>query len=564
MGLKDFWDKSDSADNFLRTGKINGLVRNLDSPNIRDLGGGFAQNGSAPLSSNGCTSSSQCPSGYACVNGECTLMGGGSGSANTGGQQSTPGSTAACDPDQPNAPCNKGGRDSCQQTPNCGDTPEARECCGTRCCSFGSAASSRPGVHCFCGPCPPWPTCTDFCESYLKANGEPGPSCTEGKDGNSCGPCSYCTGSRCVDEVGGLAPCWCEQNEGSCNTGGCEFCNKETGDCEFEASRCRSCAESVNHLCPCSNAQGKQVILGRIRVCTPYGTNPTATTLRMSAEAQACQEACSSPGADNDPCTPKTETTTRCGGEGGPSCQDGETQVGVVENTLTGEACIICETSKDLPEECEECDCNCSDDCPDCSICSENGTCEPDPACQVSEGCGTEPGQLLPCPDLQTCCEEPGSECYKRFLINGEETDRYDCCPPSSKIYEVWRNVYEAFPGDFRSFFSRGGPLEIVEQSEICAAYCSGGGIGADSTGPCRSGYGPLTTPLVWLKNGLPRTFVDQNLDICNPGYPQRVASGTLQRYHDGDPNHCYDAPKFVPRVVSSEFFAYRCRFCDD
>lgn len=297
-------------------------------------------------------------------------------------QQNSPGQD--CDPDDPNSPCNTGGPGACQQTPNCGDT-EGRDCCGTRCCSFGSASSTRPGVHCWCSECPPWPTCSDFCEAYLKANGEPGPGCAEGRDGNSCDSCSVCESGECVKDTFS-PPCWCE-GEG-CNTNGCYKCNTDPesfdyGDCEFDGSNCQQCATIRNHMCPCGRLFTGPIILPDITVCKAYGAGGLLPiNLAQQKAVEMCNELCK--GEPADPCKPRCSTPVRCTdtGTGVLACKPGETQVGSIESG--GEMCLLCEACdySGLPDSCKECDCNCNDDCPSCQLCGADGTCYPDPACE--------------------------------------------------------------------------------------------------------------------------------------------------------------------------------------
>ena len=324
MGLTNWWnDLEREAEEFLKTGTYNDTVRNRPS---------YSDNGNTTY--NQCTSSSQCGSGFACVGGQCVRMDAGGNS----GQVSYPGQ---CDSNDPNTPCNAGGPNSCQQTPTpCGGGQgDARDCCGERCCSFGSASSARPGVNCYCGKCSPLPTCNTFCEAYLKANGQPGPGCSEGGTGNSCTQCEYCQGGECLPLESG-APCWCE-GANDCATADCYRCQTDPeasgfGDCYFEAEGCQDCGTIRNHLCPCS------LVLGPVTVCKPYGSGGLlAINLAQQEAARQCEEACK-----KDPC----------------ECED-------------------CDTSS-LPENCKDTECNCHDDCPDCQLCGGDGTCQPDPACE--------------------------------------------------------------------------------------------------------------------------------------------------------------------------------------
>lgn len=377
MGFNDFWnDRADAANDFLNTGVINSIVQNSNNFSSGSLSSPSTGSGNSGLSTgSNCVSTSQCPSGWGCVNGRCQQLTNGSSTS-----ISSPGRGGNCDPDEPEAPCNSGGPNSCQEQPQCGDTDDqarARDCCGTRCCSFGSASSSRPGISCYCGECPPLPGCTRFCDSYLKANGEVGPGCGEGSGGNSCDGCSECDGN-----VGGEcqpifigADCWCEQ-EGECNSDNCETCvtdedSPDLGSCRLDESNCQQCATITNHLCPCN------IILPPITVCKPYGEGGLLPiNLAQREAAEQCGEECD---IKPDPCKPKTTSATYCGGV---ACPEGSTQTGFLE--AGGETCVFCSTKdySDLPDSCKDCDCNCHDDCPNCQLCGADGTCYPDPACE--------------------------------------------------------------------------------------------------------------------------------------------------------------------------------------
>jgi len=371
--LNDFWNSSIRANEFLRSGVVNDTVRNADDI---DTFGTTGSNSGGLDTGASCVSTSQCPSGWGCVNGVCQQLNNG-----LSGGSSSPGGGGDCDPGNPESPCNSGGPDSCQQTPQCGDTAEeARDCCGTRCCSFGSASSPRPGVHCWCGECPPWPGCTEFCENYLKAYGEVGPGCTEGTSGNSCNSCSECNGGLCEELPTGVAPCWCEGSE--CNGEGCESCDIDNesddfGECAFEADSCQDCATIINHQCPCG------VVLSPVKACKPYGEGGLlAINLAQQEAYRRCTEACD---GQANPCLPVIDGKTYCTdtGTGVASCPEGSKQTGFLDTG--GEQCVFCQTEdySGLPDSCKECDCNCHDDCPDCQICSINGTCVDDPTCSV-------------------------------------------------------------------------------------------------------------------------------------------------------------------------------------
>ena len=464
MGLNDFWSTSQRANDFLRTGSFNDTVRNEGSNTgswSRNVGGGG--NNNSLSTGSGCTGSSQCPSGWACVDGICQQMGSGGNQ-----QQYSPGG-GDCDPDDPESPCNSGGPGACQQTPGCGDDSEARDCCGERCCSFGSASSSRPGVNCFCGPCPPWPGCTSFCSSYLKANGVPGPGCTEGRDGNSCDACTECDGN-----VGGEcqplsigAPCWCEGEE--CNGDACQKCetdpeSSDYGECSLDAANCQDCATITNYLCPCN------VTLPPVTVCKPYGAGGLlAINLAQQEAARQCQEVCA---ARPDPCAPECTNHTRCTdiGTGVAACLEGETQTGTLE--VGGETCVFCEKCdiSNLPDSCKECDCNCHLDCPECTFCNASGQCEQDPACDEC----TAPGAGLDCwetatgatANLQVSTDggndwnDTGIRAVK--ILSSETTESY----PDGTFF--WVTTYQNFDGSVGSFNVRYSEMRVRLETTDC------------------------------------------------------------------------------------------------
>jgi len=387
MGFNDFWNnRADAANEFLRTGQARDESILARDKVFTARSNASAARDNALDTGASCVSTSQCPSGWGCVNGTCVQLNNGS----SGGSNS-PGGGGDCDPDNPESPCNSGGPNSCQQTPQCGDTAEeARDCCGTRCCSFGSASSSRPGIHCFCGECPPWPGCTSFCDSYLKSNGVVGPGCTEGSDGNSCDSCTECDGN-----VGGECqpafntPCWCSGEE--CNGGNCEKCvtdvdSPDFGECALDPSGCQQCATITNHVCPCGFAFLGQPVLAPITVCKPYGEGGLLPiNLAQQEAAKQCDEICNGDGKE-DPCKPKTSSSTHCTdtGSGSASCPGGSSQTGTLE--VGGESCAFCETAdySDVPDSCKACDCNCHNDCPECQLCGADGKCYPNPVCEAT------------------------------------------------------------------------------------------------------------------------------------------------------------------------------------
>jgi hypothetical protein len=211
-------------------------------------------------------------------------------------------------------------------------------CCGQgRCCRMGSV------VQCFCGECPPPPQrCSQFCTSYLSANGSSAAGCSSE---NTCDECSFCTdlgnfaGTTCIPK-GGSGPCWCGKGVGR----NCTICEKCGGDgtCESDRGNC-------------------------------YPSYPEGPTPDPDPD----------PGS-SDPCAGTCATVTVCDDEPDPDCpprsscrQSGDITVGS-RNCRLFEQC----DKSDVPPECEFCDCNCNNDCPNCQLCGANGKCAPDPACE--------------------------------------------------------------------------------------------------------------------------------------------------------------------------------------
>lgn len=385
LNINEFWNQADAsrkANDFLHTGAYSDVVKNAPLNNDVTTSGS-----SSVPSTGGCTSSSQCPSGYGCVNGVCVYL------APQQGPWGGSSGAGECDQDQPDSPCNQGGSDGCQSTPTCGDGAAlpGSDCCGTRCCRFGSASSVNPGVSCFCGECPELPGCNDFCASYLAANGEASAGCTEGENGNSCDSCTFCDGGVCVPLPD--APCYC----GDGSSGGCgptQACNSDStspnfGECE-DSDDCQSCVTISLIACPC----GK--IIPGFRICDKCGTNINQLKAKAQAEQKKrCNAACSPTGDedDDDKCVPTSgEVVNYCCYEGQgcseiPACPAGTTEIGIVESG--GYGCRQCQVHGTLPEGCKECDCNCHDDCRDCEFCNSSGVCEQDPGCNGCDGTTT-------------------------------------------------------------------------------------------------------------------------------------------------------------------------------
>jgi len=379
MGLNSWWkDSADKADNFLETGAYNDVVRN--APLNNDVTGG-SSNDFNQL--NECTSSAQCPAGYACIDGQCTFMSTGPTGGSSNGQWNSAG---GCNQNDPNPPCNSGGPNSCSQKPNCGKTPDPRpqDCCGARCCSYGSASSPRPGVHCWCGECPPWPSgkkCSIFCDGYTAANGESVMGCNED---NSCNECNECDLFSKECEPKSDAPCWCEGS--GCPD--CFKCNSEPTSGNFGActvaspGACSVCTHVDSYKCPCGET------VGPITACTKYGPGGSGyggnVVLTTKTALQIAKEQCA-PLSSCDPCKGTCTSRTYCTDTTGPPppCPPGNKCTNTGTLSAGGVDCTFrteCDMSN-VPESCKDCDCNCHDDCPYCQVCGADGVCRPDPAC---------------------------------------------------------------------------------------------------------------------------------------------------------------------------------------
>lgn len=239
-------------------------------------------------------------------------------------------------------------------------------CCGQgRCCRLGAS------VQCFCGKCPEPPqNCSKFCTSYLAANGELAPGCT---DDNTCDECSSCVdygnfqGTGCKKKSGG--PCWCEDGGRSCS-GACSKC-EEDGLCRDSCENCQTCYTRLNYDCGCGTVD--------IECCYSAcdGTKGFQTCV------PDCDELCG--GGGGDPCAGSCRTVTTCTPESPPPCPPKSTcrTSGTIE--AGGQTCTlteICDKS-DVPDSCGECDCNCDNDCPSCQTCNQStGKCQPDPGCE--------------------------------------------------------------------------------------------------------------------------------------------------------------------------------------
>lgn len=418
MGFNRWWrEDSRRAMDWLAGRPWNELVRNPLEQAHSEFGSNVR-----------CTSSSQCSSGYACVNGSClrtTTAPTGGGTSN--GQINNAG---GCDQNDPNSPCNSSGQSACSTTPNCGDIPNPRpeECCGTRCCSFGSASSDRPGVNCYCGKCPKdeGKSCNIFCDGYSSANGESVMGCTPESSCTECTSCSLFSGT--CQPISG-APCWCEGSQ--CQD--CLSCDTNPASPSFglcipaRSGACSACSHVDAYKCPCGETVGP---ITACRVYGPGGSGYGGNVILSSKSAQEiAQEQCE-PASTCDPCKGDCTSKTYCNEEV-PPCPNGMkcTDNGTISGG--GQSCSIrteCDMSN-VPEKCKECDCNCDNDCQECEYCAADGTCQPDPACDQ-------------CPEGQKLC--PGGN---------------NCCNADLTCVSTYRNVFQTSAnGDTATYFSVGGP----------------------------------------------------------------------------------------------------------
>ncbi len=431
MSFNDFWNTSNRANDFLRTGKLNDTVRDSNttfSVKTKDWDGNITEPPPAVTAPQGgsCHSTSQCPAGWACIGYVCTQMTPGSGDQ----QWQSAGSGGDCDPNDPVSPCNAGGEGACQQAPTCegGLAEEARDCCGTRCCSFGSASSPRPGVHCFCGKCPPYPGCTQFCDNYLKANGDPGPGCKEGFKGNSCDNCTYCEGN-----VGGEckpievnAPCWCEQSTDCSQASpgfnyshkGCLECQTDEtkpgfGDCTYVGDeKCQDCSTIRNYMCPCNK------VIDPVTACAVRSEGVTAISKAQKKARDICDELCE---ADPNECVPRNRTEKRCcfedyGDCTNPSCDPGTIQIGSIFDD-NGYGCVICQYPEEFVDSCCVPECNCHDDCGECEQCNNEGKCEESKVGECADY------KFCNCYPEEDTYYEPEAKIYVQTLTNSETSE---------------------------------------------------------------------------------------------------------------------------------------------
>lgn len=374
MTIRKLWGDDDirNSEIFLRTGQYNEVVRNAPE--------GTTGGDSDFSKLNACTSSSQCPAGYACVGGVCTRISfsgtGGSGQYNSAGNcnQNSP---------YPNDPCNSGGPSSCSTTPSCENNPKnplPEECCGKRCCSYGSLSSLTPGVNCYCGDCPPYPDqkkCSIFCSGAGSALGDPS---TMGCNAdNSCTICEECDffSRQCEQKTNG--PCFCEGSE--CDQCGKCDSNAESADfglCYFPAGVCSSCKTCPELKCPCGESYAAKTYCNKVG---PGGVGNAAgnnVTLVPDPEAACAARQCSDP---SECCKGNCTTRSYCDGAP-PACPEGYDCTDAGSLSGNGSNCSFrIECDGNVPDECKECVPGEEGGCGACEYCDNDGTCQKDPQC---------------------------------------------------------------------------------------------------------------------------------------------------------------------------------------
>lgn len=363
----------------------------------------------------GCIDSSQCGAGWKCEKGYC-VPGDGAGGGSGSGESSGCGDGSSGGGGGGGNPCGGGGgggasggggiggctKAGCGGSGGGGGGGNADDCCGAgRCCRIGTGF-----VQCFCGDCPPPPSCNEFCSGYSAANGQPAPGCG---DGDSCDECSRCVdqgnfqGSKCEPLSSG--PCWCDNR--SCRD--CEKCT-ESGTCVEDCTTCLTCLTLFNWPCPCGDIS--------LRCCW--------SACNGSPQWFQCSDVgCKNAGLADGDCDP-------------PPPPDGP---GL-------------------------CDCNCNNDCPDCFICNAAGKCEPDPECQCSEE--IKSFEILITKDAYSTarenCSEPSGCGEISFSPASSWTETINARGPLSISYEDSGPAY--FQGSCTEVFVQGSRTIRINDCE--------------------------------------------------------------------------------------------------
>lgn len=450
-GLEKFFDITKPVDLSAGSDELGweelkaGVADNLDRARVRR---GFAVRGRSSVGTSDtvgnfstpkCLYATDCGSNFTCVGGKCiswneaTTDPAASGGIQTGGTMGG-GTCQPNDVPESDKDCKK---QNCSEPGGCGDNRGSKceinspaDCCGGT--MYRCAFSECPQ----CEPCEePYKLCTTYCDSFGSSLGFAPASC----DGKSCGECAECEPARtgqhglyddpfeCVPkENDGWAPCNCFGENNGCSD--CEKCNHETGDC---APGPNVCQDNCNCFvkCPCG------ITLQGTHSQDHYQNGPVCVNNCRSKLFAECDKHCpprppACKADPNNPCEVDCYCKTyrvECGG-GSPPCPSGK-KCSVVarmnSNNAADGSCIpydpqtgtggvyvtlrIC-TVPQGNSECEECDCNCENDCPDCYVCGINGQCVYDPDCD--DAC--EQGET----NCDGQCCDPGQECLPQDCVS--------------------------------------------------------------------------------------------------------------------------------------------------
>ena len=414
---------------------------------------------------NRCNSSADCGSGHACIYGQCVKV------YTRDGSNYQPDTCG--DENVQWAPCRKGNvkkgsNDKCGR-PTPGDCEKDPVCPGVKCCRQQGDGS----IRCVCGPCEQtdWARCNPFCDSYYKSFGEVAAGCyTKDMDGfgecggNICDECKYCSihTKACEqpqdesDANFNNLPCWCAGCDEECHA-----CDKDPdsstfGDCVYSPANCAECCTQYNYECPqCPNRY-----IPVAHHCEPAtSSKPCITALRELLYAQCAWECQNEP----DPCAPTgsfsfcedgTPTIncnlgplgTKCPNPDGFVCPEGKTCDNAGYLQVNGQTCWFFNTwvTEDIPDECEECDCNCHNDCGDCELCGTDGKCYSDPACDVSSDVTIEWGYTVSESTFRAggvgcVCNDPTYPAHNFYTITSQDpTTTSFYFKPVSSVYEGW------------------------------------------------------------------------------------------------------------------------------